>query len=124
MLGVSIRNGCLVGVSPLIELKIDGQMTLGTTRLTLSRADDCRRRADECRRSAAQVADDALRGAYLDLARLWRKMAQQAQQDELGSTDTAPSSCANREARQALTLSVAGVIVAMLIWSLMMLLWY
>jgi len=30
----------------------------------------------------------------------------------------------NREARQALALSVAGVIVAMLFWNLMMLLWY
>jgi hypothetical protein len=28
------------------------------------------------------------------------------------------------EARQALALSLAGVIVAMLVWSLMMLLWY
>ena len=30
----------------------------------------------------------------------------------------------NREARQALALSVAGVIVAMLFWNLTMLLWY
>jgi len=30
----------------------------------------------------------------------------------------------NREARQALALSVAGVILAMLIWNLMMLLFY
>jgi hypothetical protein len=30
----------------------------------------------------------------------------------------------NREAREALTLSVAGVILAMVIWSLMMLLFY
>jgi hypothetical protein len=30
----------------------------------------------------------------------------------------------NREARQALGLSVAGVIFAMLMWNLMMLLWY
>jgi hypothetical protein len=30
----------------------------------------------------------------------------------------------NREARQALALSVAGVIVAMFFWNLMMLLWY
>jgi hypothetical protein len=30
----------------------------------------------------------------------------------------------NREARQALALSVAGVIFAMLMWNLMMLLWY
>jgi hypothetical protein len=30
----------------------------------------------------------------------------------------------NREARQALTLSVAGVLVAMLMWSLMTLLFY
>ena len=30
----------------------------------------------------------------------------------------------NREARQALALSVAGVMVAMLIWTLMMLLFY
>ena len=62
----------------------------------LSCADECRQRADECRRNAAQVADDVLRGAYLDLARRWRKMAQQAQLNELGSTDTAPSSRADR----------------------------
>lgn len=30
----------------------------------------------------------------------------------------------NREAREALTLSIAGVVFAMLIWSLMMLLFY
>jgi hypothetical protein len=30
----------------------------------------------------------------------------------------------NREASQALVLSVAGVIFAMLMWNLMMLLWY
>jgi hypothetical protein len=30
----------------------------------------------------------------------------------------------NREAREALTLSVTGVILAMLIWSLMVLLFY
>jgi hypothetical protein len=62
--------------------------------MMLNRADECRQRADECRRNAAQlVADDVLRGAYLDLARRRRKMARQAQQKELGSnTETAPSS--------------------------------
>jgi hypothetical protein len=30
----------------------------------------------------------------------------------------------NREAREALALSVAGVIFAMLMWNFMMLLWY
>jgi hypothetical protein len=124
VLGVSIRNGCLAGVSPLIELKIDGQLVLGTTHHALSCADDYRQRADECRRNAAQVADDALRGAYLDLARRWRNMAQQAQQNELGSTDTAPLSRASRQATQAVTLSVAGVIFAMLMWNVMMLLFY
>jgi len=55
------------------------------------RVDECRQRADECRRDAAQlVADDVLRGVYLDLARRWRKMAHQAQQKS--NTDTAPSS--------------------------------
>jgi hypothetical protein len=60
--------------------------------------DECRQKADECRRNAAElVADDVLRGAYLDLARLWRKMAHQAQQKEFGSdTDTVPSSRADR----------------------------
>jgi hypothetical protein len=58
-----------------------------------SRVNDCRQRADECRRNAAQImADDVLRGAYLDLARLWRKMAHQVEPKEFGSnTDTAPS---------------------------------
>jgi hypothetical protein len=61
--------------------------------MMLNSVDECRQRADECRRKAAQlVADDVLRGAYLDLARLWRKMAHQAQQKEFGSnTDAAPS---------------------------------
>ena len=43
-----------------------------------------------CRRNAAQVTDDVLRGAYLDLARHWRTIAQQAElreQKELGSED-------------------------------------
>jgi hypothetical protein len=47
--------------------------------MMLNRADECWRRADECRRSAAEVADDALRGTYLDLARRWRMMANQAE---------------------------------------------
>jgi hypothetical protein len=59
----------------------------------LNRADECRQRADECRNAAQLVADDVLRGAYLDLARRWRKMAQQAQQKELKSnTATTPPS--------------------------------
>jgi hypothetical protein len=45
----------------------------------LNRADECRQRADECRQNAAQVADDALRGTYLDLARRWRMLAHQAE---------------------------------------------
>ena len=55
--------------------------------MMLNRADECCQRADECRRSAAQVADNVLRGTYLDLARRWRMMAQQAEsleQKELG----------------------------------------
>jgi len=66
--------------------------------MMLNRVDECRQRANECRRNAAQlVADDVLRGAYLDLARRWRKMAHQAQQKAFGSnTDTAPSSRADR----------------------------
>jgi hypothetical protein len=54
--------------------------------MMLNRVDECRQRANECRRNAAQlVADDVLRGAYLDLARHWRKMAHQAQQKAFGS---------------------------------------
>ncbi len=45
--------------------------------MMLNRADEFRRRAEECRRNAAQVADDVLRGTYLDLARRWRIMAHQ-----------------------------------------------
>jgi hypothetical protein len=44
-----------------------------------NRANECRQRADECRRNAAQATDDVLRGTYLDLARRWRMMAQQAE---------------------------------------------
>jgi hypothetical protein len=61
--------------------------------MMLIRVDECRRRADECRRNAAQtIADDVLRGAYLDLARLWREMAHQAQQKEFGSNADIASS--------------------------------
>ena len=65
--------------------------------MMLNRADEGRQRADECRRSAAQlVADDVLRGVFLDSARLWRKIAWQAQQKKLESNaDTAPSSSAD-----------------------------
>jgi hypothetical protein len=58
-----------------------GQCTaLGRRSTTmLNRADECRQRADECRRNAAQIADDVLRGTYLDLARRWRMMAHQAE---------------------------------------------
>jgi hypothetical protein len=66
--------------------------------MMLNSVDECRQRADECRRNAARlIADDVLRGAYLDLARLWRKMAHQAQEKEFRSnTDTVPSSRADR----------------------------
>jgi hypothetical protein len=47
--------------------------------MILNRADECRQRADECRRNAAQIADDVLRGTYLDLARRWCRMAHQAE---------------------------------------------
>jgi hypothetical protein len=47
--------------------------------MMLNRADECRKRADECRRNAAQVADDVLRGTYLDLARRWRMLAHKAE---------------------------------------------
>jgi hypothetical protein len=47
--------------------------------MTLNSADECRQKADECRRNAGQVADNVLRGTYLDLARRWRMMAQQAE---------------------------------------------
>jgi len=47
--------------------------------MTLNRADECRKRADECRLNAGQVADDMLRGRYLDLARRWRMLAYQAE---------------------------------------------
>jgi len=51
----------------------------GRTTMMLNRADEYRQRADECRRNAAQAADDVLRGTYLDLARRWRMMANQAE---------------------------------------------
>ena len=47
--------------------------------MMLNRPDEYRQRADECRRNAAQVDDDVLRGTYLDLARRWRRMANQAE---------------------------------------------
>jgi len=47
--------------------------------MMVNRADEYRQRADECRRNAAQAADDVLRGTYLDLARRWCMMANQAE---------------------------------------------
>ena len=97
VLGVSIGNGCLAGISLLVEVKVEGRKSWGRrSAMMLNRVEECRQRADECRRSAAQlVADDMLRGAYLDLARRWRKMAHQAQQKEHTETaraDLLPSS--------------------------------
>ena len=40
--------------------------------------DECRKRAIECVRSAARARDDLLSGAYLQLARHWRVIGQQA----------------------------------------------
>jgi hypothetical protein len=96
VLGVSVGNDCLAGISPLGEAKVEGQKSWGRRfAMMLNSVDECRQRADECRHSAAQiVTDDVLRGAYLDLARLWHKMEHQAQQKEFG-TDTAPSSRAD-----------------------------
>jgi hypothetical protein len=53
--------------------------------MMMNHADESRQKADECRRNAAQVDDDVLRETYLDLARRWRMMANQAEsleQDE------------------------------------------
>jgi hypothetical protein len=62
--------------------------------MMLNRVDECRLRADECQRNAGQlVGDDMVRGAYLDLARFWRKLAHQTQQKELGSNTDAAFSC-------------------------------
>jgi hypothetical protein len=47
--------------------------------MVLNPADECRQRAAECRRRATQVADDALRVIYLDLAHRWHMMARQAE---------------------------------------------
>jgi hypothetical protein len=65
----------------LAEVKVEGQKSWGRrSAMMLNSVDECRQRADECRRSAAQIAtDDVLRGAYLDLDRLWRMMAHQAE---------------------------------------------
>jgi hypothetical protein len=71
--------------------------------MVLNRADECRQRADECRRSAAQVADDALRVTYLDLARRWRMMAHEAESLERKATD--PPKPIPRTAEQVSVLS-------------------
>jgi hypothetical protein len=42
------------------------------------RVDACRRHAAECERAAIIATDTAVRLMYLDLARQWREMAQQA----------------------------------------------
>jgi hypothetical protein len=51
----------------------------GRSNMRVNRADEYRQRADECRRNAGQVADNVLRGTYLDLARRWRMMAHQVE---------------------------------------------
>jgi len=71
--------------------------------MVLNRADECRQRADECRRGAAQAADDVLRITYLDLARRWRKMAQEA--ESLERKALAPTKPIPRTAQQASALS-------------------
>jgi len=62
------------------RVRIDGGQSAGwgTIRMMLNR-DECRQRANECRRNAAQLADAVLRETYLDLARRWSMMAQQAE---------------------------------------------
>jgi hypothetical protein len=80
----------------------------------LNRVDECRQRADECRRNAAQlVTDDVLRGAYLDLARIWRKMALSSERSE-----------GLHEATKALALAVAGLMAITLIPNLVRLILY
>jgi len=68
VLGVSIGNGRLAGISPLGKVKVEGRKIFGTTiRHDAERVDECRQRADECQRNAGQlVGDDVLRGAYLE----------------------------------------------------------
>jgi hypothetical protein len=80
--------------------------------MMLNSVDECRQRADECRRNAAQiVTDDVLREAYLDLARLWRKVAHQAQQKEFG-TETAPLSRADRRPGYSPAIMISTAIIA------------
>jgi hypothetical protein len=38
--------------------------------------DECKRRAADCAREADCASDDMLRQAYLQMARVWRKMAE------------------------------------------------
>ena len=73
------RRACNTDPPELAKPDRCGSMAAwGRSNMMFNRADECRQRADECRRNAAQVADDVLRGTYLDLARRWRMMAHQA----------------------------------------------
>ena len=59
MLGVSIGNGRLAGISPLGKVKVEGRKIFGTTiRHDAERVDECRQRADECQRNAGQLVGD------------------------------------------------------------------
>jgi hypothetical protein len=74
----------------------------------LNPADECRQRADECRRSATQVADDALRVIYLDLAHHWRMMARQAESLERKAISATKSASRTVEWMSALSDFIGG----------------